>query len=102
MNQTKHRTFKDILEGVARQNALRLMYKARLANRVAKAAIERQTRVGAYGVKTEALFALNKRFPQQITVEPDSRYGCYFVLVLNRSARFGLHARAEDFERRIA
>jgi hypothetical protein len=73
------------------------MEKARTANRLAKGAYIRQTRLGAYGVKHRALLALKEKFPTDVTVSPDPRYGTYFVLVRAPWSRFGLHAPARFF-----
>jgi len=102
MNQHQRPNFRNILATVASQNAQRLMDKARLANRVAKSAMTGRTRLAAYNVKTRALLALNRQFPADIKVTLDARYGTHFVLVQNPSVRFGLHARASDFQRQAA
>jgi hypothetical protein len=102
MNQHQRPNFRNILATVASQNAQRLMDKARLANRVAKSAMTARTRLAAYSVKTRALLALNRQFPADIKVTPDPRYGIHFVLVQNPSVRFGLHARASDFQLQAA
>lgn len=91
------RNFKGIIESVAQANAGRLMAKARAANRLAKGAQTRQTRLGAYRVKHQALLALREKFPGEVTVSPDPQYGTYFVLVRAARSRFGLHAPAQFF-----
>jgi len=102
MNQHQRPNFRNILATVASQNAQRLMDKAHLANRVAKSAMTGRSRLAAYNVKTRALLALNRQFPADIKVTPDPRYGTHFVLVQNPSVRFGLHARARDFQKQLA
>jgi hypothetical protein len=91
------RNFKSIVERVAQANAGRLMGKARVANRLAKCAQTKQTRLGAYGVKHRALLALKEKFPGEVTVSLDPQYGTYFVLVRAGRSRFGLHAPARVF-----
>ncbi len=91
------RCFKSIVERAARGNACRLMEKARTANRLAKGAQTRQTRLGAYRVKHRALLALKEKFPSDVSVSPDPQYGTYFVLVRAPRSRFGLHAPARFF-----
>lgn len=100
--QTNGQTFKNILERVAPANAGRLMSKARLANKLAKSAMTKQTRIGAYNVKTKALLALQASFPGSVTVNPDPQYGSYFVLVKAQNSSFGLHAPARFFHKRAA
>jgi hypothetical protein len=102
MRQKKVQTFTDILERVAPANAEQLMSKARMANSLAKSAMTKRTRLAAYGVKTNALLALQASFPNRVTVDLDPQYGSYFVLVKAQNSRFGLHAPARFFEKRAA
>jgi hypothetical protein len=97
----KQQTFEAILQSVAPENARRIMERARTANRLAKSAGHRRTRVGAYRVKTDALVTLNERFPERITVSSDPQYGSYFVLVKDNASRFGLHAPAGVFAGKV-
>lgn len=100
--QTNRQTFKNILERVAPSNAGFLMNKARLANKLAKSATTKRTRLAAYSVKTNALLALQASFPGSVTVNPDPQYGSYFVLVKAQNSSFGLHAPARFFNKRAA
>lgn len=93
----ERQSFRAIVERAAQGNAGRLMAKARAANRLAKGAQARQTRLGAYGVKHRALVALREKFPADVTVSLDPQYGTYFVLVRSARSRFGLHAPARFF-----
>lgn len=93
----ERQSFKAIVERVAQGNAGRLMAKARTANRLAKSAQTRQTRLGAYDVKHRALVALKEKFTADVKVSLDPQYGTYFVLVRDARSRFGLHAPARFF-----
>lgn len=86
------RSFRNILSGVATQNADRLMGRARLANKLAKS-LRGRSRKRAYAVKGQALLELTKRFPERIRIVHDfPSPRC--VLVQAPRACFGLHAPA--------
>jgi hypothetical protein len=89
------RGFRNILRSVASENAVRLMGRARIANRVAKS-LHGESRVRAYAVKTQALLRLTSRFPERVWVVNDFNTP-RFVLVKVPIFRFGLHAPSYMF-----
>jgi hypothetical protein len=90
------RTFRNVLNSVASDNAVRLMGRARLANIIAKS-VRGESRVRAYAIKTQALLRLTSRFPERVRVVTDFNTP-RFVLVRVPISRFGLHAPAYLFE----
>ena len=92
-------TFKGLLEQTARANAVRLMHRARTANRLAKTVMNNKARTVAYRVKTDALMTLTKRFPEQVELRRDIRHP-QMIVVAVAAARFGLHAPAQNFTAR--
>jgi hypothetical protein len=90
-------TFRSILNEVAPKNAVRLMGRARLANKIAKSVRGDSCRQ-AYAVKVQALLELATRFPEQIRIVNDANTP-RFVLVEALAVRFGLHAPARVFGR---
>jgi hypothetical protein len=90
------RTFRNILNNVASNNAMSLMGRARLANQIAKS-MRGRSRERAYGIKTQTLLTLTTRFPERVRVLND-RNTPSFVLVKATNSPFGLHAPAYLFE----
>lgn len=90
-------SFRQILDGVASQNARQLMGRARLANKLAKS-LGGQSRARAYAVKTRALLGLTTQFPERVKIITDFRTPRY-VLVKSLRTRFGLHAPEIQFRR---
>ena|SRR5215203_4477080 len=88
-------TFRETLASVSDRNAVALMSRARIANRVAKTA-ERYGRRNAYDAKTRALVALVRGFPDRFAVTVDPMLPS-FVVVRAPDLRFGLHAPASRF-----
>jgi hypothetical protein len=94
LNKTKpkpgNQTFRLILNSVAVENSLRLMGRARTANKLAKSVIGK-SRIGAYAVKSWAVFALMTNFPEHVRIVHDfSTPG--FILVKAPAYRFAVHA----------
>jgi hypothetical protein len=89
------RTFCSIVNNAAPENALRLMGRARIANRIAKSQ-RGKSRERAYAIKTQALLGLTSRFPEQVRIVNDFDTP-RFVLVKASMCRFGLHAPAHLF-----
>ena len=98
--EVRAQTFNQILKRLERQNAERLIEKARTANRLAKSAPDSRARRRAYRVKVAALLNLRRRFPTRTSVLPDPRIPS-FVIVKYASpqtgVRCGLHAPAHVF-----
>ncbi len=91
----RQRTFRSILDNVASENAVRLMGRARIANRIAKA-LRGESRMRAYAVKHETLLSLTRVFPERVRIVNDITTP-RFVLVKTATTRFGLHAPAHLF-----
>jgi len=86
----RKRAFRRILNEVASANAVKLVDKARIANKLAKS-LSGKPRNNAYAVKTKAVFALASSFPEAVRIESDfSTPG--FLLVKAPALRFALHA----------
>jgi hypothetical protein len=91
----RRKTFRQILNKVAPQNARRMMERARIANQLAKS-LRGRSRANAYAIKTEALLGLSKKFPQHVMILRDARIPEY-VLVRIAVSRFAFHAPARSF-----
>lgn len=96
-HKQKHeqRTFSSILDSVASANSMKLMERARLANRIAKS-LRGEARVRAYAVKHGSLLVLKAKFPDRVRVVNDFNTP-QFVVVESKTVRFGLHAPEELF-----
>lgn len=82
------RTFKTVLRHSSVANSVRLMERARLANRIAKM-VKGRSRTKAYQVKHRALIALAARLPRSVEIKPDPSLP-EFVIV-NALDGHGLH-----------
>jgi hypothetical protein len=94
----RHNNFRYLLRHVESQNAARLMQRAQTANRIAKS-LRGMARLSAYSIKSDALLALRRSFPDKVKVRLDWRCAGAFVLVEVRTVRFGLHAPASLFSK---
>lgn len=90
------RTFRQILEGIEKSNATKLMRRARRANRIAKATRGRSRR-RAYEVKARALSSLVERIPERAAVRKDIVLADFVVVEL-KGAESGLHMPATLLE----
>jgi hypothetical protein len=88
-------TFEEILAREAGPNAARMMKRARMANRLAKA-LQGRPRAKAYSIKNNTLLALFRTFPDTVRVMKDPAEPNFVVLAL-RSSGLGLHAPATHF-----
>jgi hypothetical protein len=95
----KKRSFNDILREEGRKNGEKLMSKARVANRVAKAS-KGNGRASAYNIKASALGTLIEKMPQKVRVHRDIRLD-EFVVVALRDGGLGLHFPADKFEGQV-
>jgi hypothetical protein len=97
MNQRlpNKKSFRSLLAQVAPMNAQSIMRRARLANSLAKTTSGRARRA-AYNVKTDALVALTKGFPNRVTLQYDLRLP-QMIVVRVAETRFALHAPAHRF-----
>jgi 5'-deoxynucleotidase YfbR-like HD superfamily hydrolase len=82
-------TFNEILKNTAKENAEKLMAKARLANNLAKR-FKGKNRQNAYLVKADALCGLVKSLPNKVNVCKDIRL-TEFVVIELKTAQSGLH-----------
>lgn len=82
-------TFNQILAGVEKENSEKLMFRARVANKLAKKSrgSQRQT---AYAVKSRALCSLVKKMPARIDIRKDIILTDYVVIEL-KNTNAGLH-----------
>lgn len=88
--KTPKLAFRRVLNEVASANAVKLIEKARIANKLAKS-LRGKSRNAAYAVKTKAVFALAGSFPEELLIENDfSTPGFLIIRVPARS--FALHA----------
>jgi len=105
MKKAKHQrgdrtTFQHLLILVASQNAQRLVERAITANHLAKT-LRGAARATAYAVKSEALVALNDKFPQILILRKDIQTPKY-ILIRSSLLAFSLHAPAHRFRSRTA
>lgn len=96
--RTKLRTFQQIMIQVEGTNSMRLMERAKTANRLAKC-VGGRARHAAYRVKVDSLLTLNAHFPERVRIHTDPRLR-QFVVVSVPAAKFGLHAPAHYFQER--
>jgi len=82
-------TFNQILAGVEKDNSEKLMFRARIANRLAKKSRGAQ-RQAAYAVKSRALSSLVKKMPALLDVRKDIIL-TDFVVVELKNTNVGLH-----------
>ena len=90
-------TFNDILNQTKDEHCVRLMEKARLANRIAKQTLPRSSR-NAYGVKHKALRTIVSKMKGKCHVTQDFRLDEFKIVTL-RSERLGLHIPASELAR---
>ncbi|MGH9901768.1 MAG: hypothetical protein ACRD68_08165 [Pyrinomonadaceae bacterium] len=97
MNQRlpNKKSFRSLLAQVAPMNAQSIMRRARLANSLAKTTNGRARRA-AYNVKTDALVALTKGFPNRVSLQYDLRLP-QMIVVRDAADGFALHAPAHRF-----
>ena len=91
----KKRSFNDILTAESVKNGERLMSKARIANRVAKAS-NGPNRQSAYKIKASTIERLLEKFPNKVRVHRDIRLNDFVVVALKNNG-LGLHFPAEKF-----
>ena len=92
-SRNRNNNFQNLLRNVESQNAVRLMQRAQVANRMAKS-LKGLARSHAYSIKSDALLALRRSFPNKVKVRLDWSCAGAFVLVEVPAVRFGLHAPA--------
>src|SRR5437016_622571 len=95
-SKNRNNIFRDLLGDVESENAARLMQRAQVANRLAKS-LRGRARSHLYSIKSDALLALQRSFPDRVKVRLDWRCAGAFVLVEMRTRRFRLHAPASLF-----
>jgi hypothetical protein len=91
----KKRNFNDILREEGSRNGEKLMSKARIANRVAKAS-SGPNRQSAYKIKASTIERLLEKFPNKVRVHRDIRLDDFVVVAL-RNNGLGLHFPSDRF-----
>ena len=90
-----NRSFNQILQKEREPNMQALMIRARTANRIAKSASIKSTKLRAYKVKHKTLQGLKRFFPKDVVIEQDFYQDSGILLVTIPEQGFGLHAPAE-------